>query len=242
VKLQSITRYPLKGFAGERLNKSPTQRFQTLQGDRQYALQYAKRNPPAQAGWRPKKFFVQSVQTDLCSQINLDWTLENVHFDFQRNGLAIDRNPFDGNTLIEWIRSLSPDLGQLTLETLTTGFTDEREAYVSLLNRSTVTFIAKATDTSDHPERYRGNLLIDGVDPFEELSWVGRTLQIGNATFEVVEPIVRCRATEYDWHGTRTAGFLDRLDRQLDTDVCGLFLRSLDNSKIVEGDQLIIVS
>ena len=115
-----------------------------------------------------EEIFAQSVQTDLCSQIKVDWTLENVHFDYQGDGLAIDRNPFDGNTLIEWIRSLSPDLGQLTLETLTTGFTDEREAYVSLLNCSTVTAIAKATDTSDHPERYRGNLLIDGVDPFEE--------------------------------------------------------------------------
>ena len=242
MKLQSITRYPLKGFAGERLNKSSTQRFQTLQGDRQYALQYAERNPPALEGWRPKKFFVQSVQTNLCSQIRVNWTSENVHFDYQGNGLAIDRNPFDGDTLIEWIRSLSPDLGQLTLETLTTGFTDEREAYISLLNRSTVTAIAKATDTSDHPERYRGNLLIDGVGPFEELSWVGRTLQIGNATFEVVEPIVRCQATECDWHGTRTADFLDRLNRQLDTDVCGLFLRSLDNSEIIEGGQLMMVS
>ena len=242
MKLQSITRYPLKGFAGERLNKSSIQRFQTLQGDRQYALQYAERNPPAQEGWRPKKFFAQSVQTDLCSQIKVDWTLENVHFDYQGDGLLIDRNPFDGDTLIEWIRSLSPDLGQLTLETLATGFTDEREAYISLLNRSTVTAIAKATDTSDHPERYRGNLLIDGVDPFEELSWVGRTLQIGNATFEVVNPIVRCRATECDWHGTRTADFLDLLDRQLDTDVCGLYLRSLDNSEIVKCGQLIMVS
>ncbi len=242
MKLQSITRYPLKGFAGERLKKSSIQRFQTLQGDRQYALQYAERNPPAQEGWRPKKFFAQSVQTDLCSQIKVDWTLENVHFDYQGDGLVIDRNPFDGDTLIEWIRSLSPDLGQLTLETLATGFTDEREAYISLLNRSTVTAIAKATDTSDHPERYRGNLLIDGVDPFEELSWVGRTLQIGNATFEVVNPIVRCRATECDWHGTRTADFLDLLDRQLDTDVCGLYLRSLDNSEIVKCGQLIMVS
>ncbi|MEC8695166.1 MAG: hypothetical protein VXX88_08350 [Pseudomonadota bacterium] len=242
MKLQSITRYPLKGFAGERLKESSIQRFQTLQGDRQYALQYAERNPPAQEGWRPKKFFAQSVQTDLCSQIKVDWTLENVHFDYQGDGLLIDRNPFDGDTLIEWIRSLSPDLGQLTLETLATGFTDEREAYISLLNRSTVTAIAKATDTSDHPERYRGNLLIDGVDPFEELSWVGRTLQIGNATFEVVNPIVRCRATECDWHGTRTADFLDLLDRQLDTDVCGLYLRSLDNSEIVKCGQLIMVS
>ena len=241
MELQSITRYPLKGFAGERLNKAPTHRFKTLQGDRKHALQYAERNPLKQEEWRPKKFFVQSVQTDLCSQISVDWTSKVVHFDYRGDALAINRDPFDGDTLTQWIRSLSPDLGQLTLETLTTGFTDEREAYVSLLNRSTVTAIVEATDTSDHPERYRGNLLIEGVHPFEELSWVGSTLQIGKATFEVIEPIVRCRATEFDWHGSRTSDFLDRLDRKLHTDVCGLFLRSLDASEIVEGDQLIMV-
>ncbi|MEC8126066.1 MAG: MOSC domain-containing protein [Pseudomonadota bacterium] len=242
MELQSITRYPLKGFAGEQLNKASIYRFKTLQGDRQHALKYAERNPPKHEGWRPKKFFMQSVQTYLCSQISVDWTSEMVHFDYHGDVLAIDRDPFDGDTLAQWIRSLSPDLGQLTLETLTTGFTDEREAYLSLLNRSTVTAIAEATDTSDHPERYRSNLLIDGVHPFEELSWVGSTLQIGKATFEVIEPIVRCRATEFDWHGLRTAGFLDRLDRQLNTDVCGLFLRSLDESEIVVGDQLIMTN
>ena len=240
--LRSITRYPLKGFAGERLKKASTHRFKTLQGDRQHALQYAERNPLKQEGWRPKKFFVQSVQTDLCSQIKVYWTSEMVHFDYHGDALAIDRDPFDGDTLAQWIRSLSPDLGKLNVEMLSTGFTDEREAYVSLLNRSTVTAIAEATDTSDHPERYRANLLIDGVHPFEELSWVGSTLQIGRATFEVIEPIVRCRATECDWHGSRTADFLDRLDRQLNTDVCGLFLRSLDYSEIVESDKLILVN
>ena len=242
MELQSITRYPLKGFAGEQLSKASTHRYKTLQGDRQHALQYVERNPLKQEGWRPKKFFVQSAQTDLCSQIKVDWTSEMVHFDYHGDSLAIDRDPFDGDTLTQWIRSLSPDLGRLSLETLATGFTDEYEAYVSLLNRSTVTAIAEATDTSDYPERYRANLLINGVQPFEELSWVGSTLQIGKATFEVIEPIVRCEATECDWHGSRTADFLDRLDRQLNTDICGLFLRSLEDSEIVESDELIMVN
>lgn len=240
MQLQSITRYPLKGFAGERLEKASTHRAKTLQGDRQYAIQYADRVLANAEGWRPKKFFMQSVQTDLCSQIWVDWTSETVHFEYRGDALEISRDPFDSDTLIQWISSLSPDIGQLTLEMLSTGFTDEREAYVSLLNRSTVTAIAEATDTSDHHERYRCNLLIDGVRPFEELSWVGNKLQIGKATFEVIEPIVRCRATECDWHGTRTADFLERLDQRLNTDVCGLFLRSLDESEVVEGDQITI--
>jgi uncharacterized protein YcbX len=54
----------------------------------------------------------------------------------------------------------------------------------------------------------------------------------------VVEPIVRCKATECDWHGSRTEGFLDRLDQQLDTDICGLFLRAVGDGEIKITDQL----
>lgn len=135
----------------------------------------------------------------------------------------------------------NPYLGEFTLETLETGFTDEPDSYASLVSQSTVTAIAKATRTSNYPERYRGNLLIAGVPPFEELSWVGKTLKIGSATFEVIEPIVRCKATEYDWHGSRTDGFLDRLNQKFDTDTCGLFLRAVTDGKIETNDQLKIL-
>jgi len=239
--IQAITRYPIKGFAGEQLTQTLVRRQKRLSGDRQYALQYVDRIPPSSEGWRPKKYFLQSVQTNICSEIHIEWTSEIVHFDYHGNTFEIPRNVLANIALPEWISSLVPELGAFTLETLETGFTDERDAYVSLVNRSTVTAIAEATGTSDHPERYRGNLLIDGVPPFEELSWVGKTLKIGSVTFEVVEPIVRCKATECDWHGSRTDGFLNRLDQQLDTDTCGLFLRAVTDGKIETNDQLKIL-
>ena len=109
------------------------------------------------------------MQTNLCSEIHIAWTTESVHFDYHGNTFEILRNALDNGALPEWISSLVPELGEFTLETLETGFTDERDAYVSLVNRSTVTAIAEATGTSDHPERYRANLLVDGVRPFYEL-------------------------------------------------------------------------
>ncbi len=238
MQISSITRYPIKGFAGELLQNTLVHSLKTLPGDRQHALQYVDRIPPSSEGWRPKKYFLQSVQTNLCSEIHIAWTTESVHFDYHGNTFEILRNALDNGALPEWISSLVPELGEFTLETLETGFTDERDAYVSLVNRSTVTAIAEATGTSDHPERYRGNLLVDEVRPFNELNWIGKTVQIGTATFEVVEPIVRCKATECDWHGSRTEGFLDRLDQQLDTDTCGLFLRVVGDGEIKTTDQL----
>jgi len=242
MQILSITRYPIKGFAGEQFETTKVHRLKTLPGDRQHALQYAERIPPNSDGWRPKKYFLQSVQTNLCSEIRIKWTPAQVAFDHHGNALEIGRHPLDHDALTQWISSLDPELGAFTVETLETGFTDERDAYVSVLNRSTVTAIAEATATRDHPERYRGNLLIEGVAPFEELTWVGKTLQIGSATFEVIEPIVRCRATECDWHGSRTDGFLDRLDQSLDTDVCGLFLRAVSDGDVKIADQLTVLS
>ena len=238
MQILSITRHPIKGFAGEALQNTLVRSLKTLPGDRQHALQYVDRIPPSSKGWRPKKYFLQSVQTNLCSEIHIEWNSDIVHFNYRGNPFKIPRTALANGSLPQWIASLAPELGEFTLETLETGFTDERDAYVSLVNRSTVSAIAEATGTSDHPERYRGNLLVDGVRPFDELNWVGQTLQIGTATFEVVEPIVRCKATECDWHGSRTEGFLDRLDQQLDTDICGLFLRAVGDGEIKITDQL----
>jgi uncharacterized protein YcbX len=241
MQILSITRYPIKGFTGEKLAQTLLHRHKTLPGDRQHALQYADRIPSTLEGWRPKKYFLQSVQSNLCSEIQIKWTADIAKFDYHGNTFEISRHALDKGEFTQWISSLTPDLGEFTLETLETGFTDEPDAYLSLVNQSSVTAIAEATATSDYPERYRGNLLIDGVPPFEELSWVGKTLKIGSVTFEVVEPIVRCKATECDWHGSRTDGFLNRLDQQLDTDTCGLFLRAGTDGKIETNDQLKIL-
>jgi len=43
--------------------------------------------------------------------------------------------------------------------------------------------------------RFRSNIAIDGVEPWAELSWIGRRLRIGEVTFDVVEPKTRCLAT-----------------------------------------------
>ena len=236
--LTSITRYPIKGLAGELLTDVEVKRGETLPGDRRHALQFCDRMPPDPTDWRPKKYFLQSTETNLCADIQIQWATDNVVFSNADQTLTVTRDLLDGRTLAEWISRLDPSLGEFTVETLESGFTDEKEAYVSLLNRSTITAIANATGTTDYPERYRGNLLIEQANPFQELKWVGKTLTIGSAQFEVIEPIVRCRATEYDWHGKRTRRFLDHLNQVCETDVCGLFLRTSSSGLISTGDRV----
>ena len=239
--LATITRYPLKGFAGELLEKTQVEPNCTLPCDRQYALQHPDRKPLAPNTWRPKKFFLQSTQTNFCAATKVNWQCDRVQFQYHQDNIIVSRNPLDGRPLIQWIESFDHSVKGCTLESLDTGFTDKRDAYVSMLNRSTISAIAKATNTYDHPERYRGNLLIDGLKPFEESLWVGRQLLIGEARLEVIEPIVRCKATEFDWHGTHSEGFLDLLEKTFKTDTCGIFLRVILGGSIAVTDKITLL-
>jgi uncharacterized protein YcbX len=242
MKLVSIRRYPIKGLAGESLTETPILPGQTITGDRQFALQYSGRIHPSDNGWRPKKYFLQSVHTNLCSDIQIQWQADTINLRYRDQLLSISRDPIDQEALTRWVAMLDPSLDKLTVERLDSGFTDEPEAYVSLINQATVTAIAAATGTTDHPERYRGNILIGGAPAFEELNWVGQTIAIGATEFEVVEPIVRCRATECDWNGSRTSDFLSRLDQHLQIDTCGLFLKSINQGSIAVNDSLQLIN
>ena len=42
----------------------------------------------------------------------------------------------------------------------------------------------------------RANIIFDGVEPFEEHSWVGKHVRCGSVVLQITEPTIRCPATE----------------------------------------------
>lgn len=62
------------------------------------------------------------------------------------------------------------------------------------------------------PLDFRPNVVIEGTLPFEEDGW--RRVQIGAATFRVVESCARCGVVNVDPHGTMTAEPLRTLSRR----------------------------
>ncbi len=79
------------------------------------------------------------------------------------------------------------------------------EGPVSILGRASAEYVGGA----DHDRRrYRMLVEVDGTEPFEEDTWVGRDLELGNAVVRVSHPLVRCAiitqspATgDKDWDG-----------------------------------------
>jgi uncharacterized protein YcbX len=87
-------------------------------------------------------------------------------------------------------------------------------------------------------DRWRGNLWLDGSAPWEEFSWIGKTLTIGTATLRIEERITRCRATMVDpLTGKIDGDTLAALEQNFGHQDFGLYARVLSAGKVALGDQ-----
>jgi uncharacterized protein YcbX len=68
---------------------------------------------------------------------------------------------------------------------------------ITLHSRASLTAVSRAVEANQLSEqRFRSNIAIDGLDAWEEQSWVGRKIRIGRINFDVVTPKSRCLATQ----------------------------------------------
>ncbi|MBP1296335.1 MOSC domain-containing protein [Bradyrhizobium elkanii] len=67
---------------------------------------------------------------------------------------------------------------------------------VSLINLSTVRELENRLQRPVDLRRFRGNLLVDGIDPWSEMDLIDREFRIGDVTVRGVRRTKRCPATE----------------------------------------------
>ena len=89
------------------------------------------------------------------------------------------------------------------------------------------------------PLRWRGNIWIDGLEPWAEQSWLGQKFSIGSVVLEGIEPIVRCLATTANPEtGERDADTLGALKDGWNHQNFGLYARVIESGEISIEDTL----
>ena len=73
---------------------------------------------------------------------------------------------------------------------------------VHIVNAATVAAVSDAAVREGgaplRPSRFRANVVLAGLPAWEEFSWVGRTVELGEARLKVLSRTVRCEATNFD--------------------------------------------
>jgi hypothetical protein len=215
-RVVALYRYPVKGFTPEACEVLDVLDQGRIAGDRVLGIRFANSSVIDDA-WSKKHEFIALVNTPGIASLQLRFNHQTLRLRINKNGnfwfdealddvgrkriagaienyvLQLDENP------------LSSHPEKLPLRVVGDGFTsryqDNEAGQITLHSRESLTAVASEVGDADLSElRFRSNIAIEGLEAWEEQSWVGRKMRIGEVMFEVLTPKGRCLATQANPH------------------------------------------
>lgn len=108
-----------------------------------------------------------------------------------------------------------------------------------LINLATLRELERVMGRPVDPIRFRPNLVIDGIAPWTELSWVGREISAGPVRLKVVERTSRCAAVNVDPKtGNRDMAIPAVLQREWGHTDFGVYAEIISAGTLTPGDPL----
>ena len=209
----ALFRHPLKGFTPEPRTELVVQPDGRVAGDRVLAFRFADAvTPESRDGldyWpKSKGLALESFPALAALRVAYDDAAQRVRVEHDGERLAEAGLDAAGRATLEHAMTefvlASPEArylrrpGRLPLTLVGDGatarFQDRARGFVSVHSRTSVTALGEALGQTIDDRRFRSNIVVDGVDAWDELSWTGQ-VTIGDVVFTVEGPIVRCLAT-----------------------------------------------
>lgn len=198
--LAHIFRHPIKAHGREELASVLLCEGECLPWDRHWAVAHEAAKLPEPMGWAKCVNFSRGAKVPALMAISAELDegtgrLTLAHPDL--SPLVFDPET-EGDAFLSWVAPLMPEgraASAAVVRAPGRGMTDSAFPSVAILNTASNRALAEALGQDLNLHRWRGNLWLDGLEPWEEVDWIGRTLRIGEAELRVEERITRCKAT-----------------------------------------------
>jgi hypothetical protein len=202
-RVARLFRHPIKGVGVEEVTATTLAAGATMPWDRVWAVAHeAARVAPGDGGWAACVNFARGARTAALMAVRAatDETTGRIALRHPaRPPIEVDPDdPTDAAALVAWLAPLhDPDRARpaFVLRAAGRGMTDSDFPSVSILGSASLAALGQRLGRPLAMERFRGNVWLDGLGPWEEFDWIGRRLRLGGATFVVRERITRCKAT-----------------------------------------------
>ena len=113
---------------------------------------------------------------------------------------------------------------------------------VSLLNIQSINDFQQKIDKKVEISRFRGNICIDGIEPWKEREWIGKIIKINNVSFKVEKNIPRCVAINLKpTTDDNSLNLLQSLKKNYNHFEMGIYLTALNGGEINLGDKVEII-
>ena len=241
-----IYRYPVKGLSAERLERTDLVAGETIGADRRFAI--ALGSTPvdgAVSEWKPKTSFLALVRNEKLATLETRYDDATETLTVMRNGRQVSRGRLtDGvgrGMLEEFFKAYMGDetRGRPRIVEAAAGqvLSDVPQKVVSIISRASVKDLERVTGKPVDPVRFRGNILVDAEEPWQEFQWLGRHITLGGARLKVIDRIARCAATNVDpATAARDMNIPLTLQRAFAHTDMGVYARVVDGGTVATGD------
>ena len=246
--INALYRYPVKGLSGESLPRATLQTGAYFPGDRLFAIENGPSGfDEAAPEHQPKIKFLMLMRNARLAKLETRFDEATQSLTILRDGKPVTRGDLStplGRSIIEqFFAAFMQDELRGAPKLLTAPekfrFTDSKSGFVSLINLASVRDLGRVLGTDIDPLRFRGNILIDGLEPWQEFEFIGKTLKIGEAELEVTKRIDRCAATNVNpADATRDLNIPNTLMRAFGHVDCGIYARVTKTGDIQPQDKI----
>lgn len=206
ISLAHIWRHPIKAHGREKLTSVELTAGQAMPFDRRWAITNQRSKYDADApSWVSCGNFIRGAKISATTAIECSYDEEASSITLTHPRMeTLSANPKLDNgarAIVEFSKNICAGSDWIPTELVELeghGFTDTEFPSISILNLASLRDLSKRAGHEFVMERFRGNLWLDGVEAWEELEWVGKRFQIGDAILEIKEVTGRCSMTSND--------------------------------------------
>lgn len=121
-----------------------------------------------------------------------------------------------------------------------TTHSDQINNTISLINLNSIKDLEINIKQTIEFERFRGNLYIDGIDPWHERTWINKIIKINKISFKIKDHIARCSATNLKPNTTNSTINLPlTLKKNFNHSDMGVYITPLEDGEISIDDKII---
>lgn len=224
-EVTGLFRHPVKSLTPESRKSLEIMADGRVKGDRVLAFRFQNAGDASDWTWQTKQNFAGLVNTPGLARLWAKYDDDDRHLQVYENSLLIIDGSIDdpahrstmSRTFTDYVMTLSdnpltehPERCPLVLvgDGEQPLFHDSADGLVTLYSTESLVALGAAMgDNNLDGKRFRSNIVVSGMsNPFTELSWINKSLRIGEMEFVVTKTIKRCLVT----HANPVTGERDR--------------------------------
>lgn len=246
-RIAHLYRYPVKGLSPEALARVSIEPGATMPLDRAWAIENGPgRFDPDNPKYLPKIHFLMLMRDErlatLATHIEADGETLVIHRDGRQVARGNLATPIGRQLIEQFMAAYMKDSLRGAPKIVRApghSFSDMSAKCLHIVNLASVRDLGRIMGRQLDPLRFRPNIVLDGVAPWQELGWLDKILTLGGTRLKVFHRTRRCDATNVDPStGTRDTAIPAVLQRTFGHSDFGIYAKVEAAGEIAVGDAL----